>query len=388
MVRNEKNNFISRVFVYCVPLIFQLTNLWGKTILYIGVYLFIFLSFYLLNKKKTIDKRLVFFLIPVTIAYIIMPIFSRQIQLSTLFYYYFIIIFIFVIDISSKVVSDYETESLKWLLIFNSIPLLYQIFSYHNSISNEAVMSVFNGDRFSRVAFGYSHPNFAAMFIVMEILMIYVIMIDAKKKHTKIIGAIAIGICLIPLFATGSRTATYSLSLFMISEILFHLASKYSKYRKEVYSLLLVTVLLIGLIEFGSEILTNSSGRDVHFLNNFRVLQTNGDLWFGAGGGSTSKITAVNGINYSDNWYMTSIINSGLLGFLTMIITFIYMFVKILRAQINETYGVSLFILLFTYSFAENMLFVPGVALSWLAWTFILPNFRLNKKKHFRSVRD
>ncbi|EPZ59911.1 putative membrane protein [[Clostridium] sordellii ATCC 9714] len=34
-------------------------------------------------------------------------------------------------------------------------------------------MSVFTGDRINRATFGYSHANFTAMFIVLEILLMY-----------------------------------------------------------------------------------------------------------------------------------------------------------------------------------------------------------------------
>ncbi|EPZ59910.1 hypothetical protein H477_0743 [[Clostridium] sordellii ATCC 9714] len=99
-------------------------------------------------------------------------------------------------------------------------------------------------------------------------------------------------------------------------------------------------------------------------------MKDNGYLIFGAGGGSTSNINSIEGIRFSDNWYMTNIINSGIIGLTLMLLFITFIFIRIFKNKINDTIGISFFIMMYVYSLSENMLFVPGVALSWFLWTY------------------
>ncbi|WP_195346209.1 O-antigen ligase family protein [Paraclostridium sordellii] len=329
---------------------------------------------YFIGRKKILINEKVFkFILVVSIVYFFCPISSFNIETDTVLYYVFTICFIIVSYIGGTILNEDKNKTINYMIISNSIPLLYQIVVNIDQININTVMSVFTGDRINRATFGYSHANFTAMFIVLEILLMYFRI--KKVKKSKLMNLLMIFL-LGPLLSTGSRSGVYALIVFLISEAFFIFSSKFNKYKNLVYSTLIISLSIFFVLNFGESLVLNSSGRDEILVNNFRVLKDNGYLIFGAGGGSTSNINSIEGIRFSDNWYMTNIINSGIIGLTLMLLFITFIFIRIFKNKINDTIGISFFIMMYVYSLSENMLFVPGVALSWFLWTYVMYAFQ------------
>lgn len=370
MKKSVRLNHIS-FFISLIPFLFQLSSVAGSTFYYRFGYLAILLMYLIFSKNLKISKYYIETVIIISLVYIGMPIISLDLNVEAITYYGMIAIFLLVATIVSENLNKDPINSHKNLLISNSILLLLKIIQSINQINEITIMSVFTGDRFNRASFGFSHPNFAAMFIVMEILMAYNAM--RKRALPKKLGIFIIICCVLPLFSTGSRSALYSLIVFFLSELLFVFLKIFKKYRKMIFVLLFGLGIWVGYKEFATELIIKSSGRYEIILHNIQVLINNGNILFGSGGGSTSNIRNIDGIEFSDNWYMTIVLNYGLFGLVIMLVGLVVIFMAIYKRNFStDSFVISIMIMMIFYSFAENMLFVPGVALSWYFWCIVM----------------
>ena len=367
-----KISHILNILICILPLGFQISSIINNANIYRFIYILIILTGLISVFSKNdffISIKGILFLMIISIVYFIFPSLSFNMHIDTISYYIFIICFIIVTYISGYILTKYKRKVLKRMKILSGSLLFYQILININQITFESLIGVFTGDRFHRAQFGYSHANFAAMFIVFEILLVYFNSKENKKYKFAILEG---AFWMISLLATGSRSAVYSLGVFFISETIFYISRIFKQINKLVYVMIVIILINLAVVYLGEDIMANSSGRDVQIKNNMEVMINEGSVLFGNGGGRVSKINENEGIRFSDNWYMTSIINSGICGLILMLSTIIYIFIRIFKNIKKDTIIVSFYIMMFIYSLSENMLFVPGVLLSWFLWTYTM----------------
>lgn len=358
---------ILTILMCSLPICFQLASITGNSIMYKIVYILISGLFLISNilLPLGIKRSMIIFII----VYLICPLLSFNIKLETLLYFVLVVSFIISCYVGGVLLKGNKGNIIKYLVITNAIPLVYQIIINIEQINARTLMGVFNGDRTHRAIFGYSHSNFAALFIVFEIILIY---IWIKEEGNSILKSTLLIICVVPLFATGSRSAVYCLCAFFALNFILIISSGFKGCKNLVYVFLLVLCASFILFNYGQDLINESSGRKEYLMNNLEVIKQNGSLLLGSGGGSISNINQIKGIRYSDNWYITTIINNGLIGLILMLFFLIYIFIGLLRSRSNDKITISLFIMLCIYSLSENIIFVPGICLSWFLWTYII----------------
>ena len=293
----------------------------------------------------------------------------------------------FILIISLKIVSDGINireyyKLIKITLFNNSIILIFALLTNISEVNSNSIKGVFTGSRASRAMYELGHPNFAAMFIVTEIILMYILWYKEKKIK---FFAISFGFVIF-LLSTGSRTACYSLVIFLIVEILMNIYNnkKLNKNLKNIFLMIIcIFIVLIFLKNNTFEtLLKDSSGRDESIIYNINVLINNGKVLIGYGPVQISTLCInIPEIKISDNWYITQLIRYGLIGMLMVMSCIIIIFKKIIK-YINgdNSYIISLMIMLLFYSSAENVLLVPGVILSWICWIIFYCNIEIYSK--------
>ena len=329
--------------------------------------------------------------IGIIIVYLFLPFLFFTITYNSfktnIFYSMLNIIFLLAVVLTSAEIKKNEYKFiLIGTLISNTIYLGYSIVKNFNQINLQSIQLVFNGNRKGRAYFDFSHPNFAAMFILVEIILIYIVFFKIYKN--KKIGTFFIGFFIIPLLCTGSRTAFYSLILFVGLEIYVNIMEYVDKKIRIIVIILGSGILLFIFSKLTFFLLENSSGRNIALIDNIKLLIENGKLLTGFGPVQISRLKRVIiGLKVSDNWYMTQLIRYGLFGLIIMIICVIY-FIKKSNSlfEKKDKYSINLMIVLLFYSFAENVLFVPGVIVSWISWMIYFCQIELNKN-NYRGIK-
>lgn len=370
----KKNTLLNLVICF-FPAIFQVSNITGNTVFNYMIYILTLCVYYFDGRWRNINKTVFICCLCVFFSYFLVPLASGNSQMQTVLYCAFMILFLLDTYICGKQLcnSDNERFLLVGWLFSNTIPLLYQLFCNRKGYSYSAFMTVFSGVRQGRSYFGYSHPNFAGMFLVMEVVLLYMAVMKAEKKPPKIFLFWGIIFTIFTICMTGSRTSLYCSVLFLVIELSFKFIGVFKKWRKFVYPLFIVFFLAACIMAFGDSIIENSSGRLNLLQSNYRVLLEEGNLLLGTGGLSVSSDKS--NISHSDNWFMTAIINTGLVGFAVTITMILQLFITVSRKHISNSLNstvTSMCLVIIIYSCAENMLFVPGVGISWLVWSLVM----------------
>jgi hypothetical protein len=372
------------LLVVLLPLCFQLDNVLGIAYIYRIMYGLIVLVAILTNNMKLyFSKKLLKVMGIIATVYIMVPLLGFNLDFEVILYGLLALLFVYVIYICGGVVAFNRKDLLFSLLISNSVVMVFQILKNLDEINQNTIMRMFDSNLYNRAYFGFSHPNFAAMFIVEEIILLYFCL--KLSRHSSYYW-LAILTCFVPLMATGSRTAFISILFFFVSELIFKLSPILKKYTRYVYLLGFIVGFLLIINLLGAELVSNSSGRFDQVINNINVLSKNNKILFGLGGGSTSSISSIKGINFSDNWYITCILQYGVIGLGVMLILFLRISSKVFKVSVgNESY-ISLLFVLAIYSIAENMLFTPGVSYSWLSWVLITSEMFPDKQSKTHKV--
>jgi len=370
-----------------IPLIFQiiLRNGMSSSLMYIP-YIIICLAFLFIKRKIKINNYTIKISIGIIIAYLFLPFLFLTITYNNfktnIFYTILNVIFLFaIVLISAEIKKDEYKFILVGTLISNTIYLSYLIILNFNEINLQSIQLVFNGDRKGRANFQLGHPNFAAMFILVTLILIYIVIykIYNMKKSAIILSLLFV----IPLLATGSRTASYSLLLFYILEIYFYILKCCDERIKIILKLVCVLVIIyISYAYFYEYFQENGSGRSGAIIKNIKVLIDNKRILYGFGPIQVSRLKkTIPELAISDNWYITEVIRYGIIGLGIMAYVVILLVKALLKCKGKSNYAVSLLILLLFYSFTENVLFIPGVILSYVCWMIFSCELNLNTNK-------
>ncbi|GFN29858.1 hypothetical protein [Paenibacillus xylaniclasticus] len=370
------------VLLACVPFFNQLVNM-IPGLSYVQYVPYILMVAAFLLDRAPIDmsregKVILFLLVGV---YTISPIIGQTIYkydpIKNLVY--ILLFMIFILSLSTAVsyikYENYKTV-LKTILLGNSILLIMNLLTNMNEINIDNYSWILAGERNSRANFGFSHPNTAGMFLFLEIILIYYV--NKLGCGRWYVWTVLIGLLLPFLLATGSRTA-------VIGTILFFLLSLYSSVLSKANPLIQLAVFfgvivpgfIVMLYQFNLEAFFNeASGRNSNLVHNLNILKEHDAVVFGIAPVNVSDLkTMIDGLTFSDNWYVTHLIQFGLVGMALFVFSlFMVLFVSIRQKRLGI---VTLLIILLFYSGAENVMFIPGVLISWVMWILIFTKLKI-----------
>lgn len=365
---------ILEFFIYLFPLAFQFANISNRSIYYYITYVSLALLFLFFERHHIFTKRILTMHVLIFAAQFLVPMLSGLFTLTTVFYCFFMLLLLFDSYIFGKVFNECKERNkmIRNLFIFNSIILVYEAINNIGAYNMVSFMTVFNNSRSNRAYFGFTHPNFAGAFMCAEVILgyIYAKSLTGKKKYLLFLFAAfwVFSICL-----TGSRTALYSIIIFFGNELIIFISKNcFSKLKNLAYVMFFLIAIILLWEILGTNLSTNYSGRASLLVKNFQTVAESGRLLFGSGGQPTSQ--AVEGIDHSDNWYMTTIINTGIIGLSLYMFFIISSFLSVIKKSrnIKNIPVISLILMISAYSLGENVLFIPGVELSWLVWSIIM----------------
>ncbi len=282
------------------------------------------------------------------------------------------IIFMLVLRVYSK---KYGMEFiLKNLIIGNSIGLTYSFLCNLNSFTHDNLKWITSANRTYRAHFGYSHANFAAMFIFSNILMIYVYYYIIKNE-CRWRGVILIVIFTIIMLFTGSRTAVLCEGIFLLLEIIRNILKRVNLWLKIfliclIIIILIVTGIFLNIYGFNVSLDLESLYVRINSLKNNISILKGKSLFFGNGAINISSMQDyVSNMKISDNWYITAMLMYGIIGVIIMLFNVFYIVINSIKMK--NYFIVNLIITFIIYSTMENVLFVPGALISMLFWGLI-----------------
>lgn len=363
-----------------IPIGYQIVNVYNlnSNWIYLGFIIINVLFLFKLKGKIPINKKVLFISGNFIIAYILIPILFNTIGnvnlKNSILYMGLFLLFINALTIITLFLKkeDYKNILIS-TLIGNSLFLVFMIFLNINQINSGTVLSIITGNRPIRADFSFGHPNTAAMFIFIEILLIYLIFIDIFNK--KIMGNTLIVMFILPLLATGSRTSLYSLLLFFVLELyrkkIYKIKSNYKKFF--VFTIVLpVGIFLLSKFDL-TTFLNSSSGRNEFVKYNINYIMASNRLIMGFGPTPvTSMRDFLPELVITDTWYITHILSFGIISLGIIMVNIIYLLIIFIKnINVKNGHVISLIIVLLFYSGAENVLFIPGTIISWFFWMII-----------------
>jgi hypothetical protein len=274
---------------------------------------------------------------------------------------------------------------IKSFLYGNSIVLTIMILLNINRVFNPSYYYwILAGTRSDRLDFGFFHPNTVAMYLYIQIILLFFMYLLVKNMKYIFISVIY----LLSLFPTGSRTGVYCTLITLTLFILFSLIGKLDKKIKIVMIPLLFPMIIYGLSKINwSSIWTDSSGRDVHFSHNLNYLKESNNFLFGIGPVNITNIQSYNSlIQITDNWYLINTIMFGVISTVLFCVFIVWVLIKQINILFNNIYpgiislGISFLIGMLIYSLFENVLYNPGVILSCVFWPIVLSILNINIK--------
>lgn len=376
-------NKLSLFFIMVIPFWYQLSAIISLGSLLYLPYILIILSVLINFKCYKFNKKLLHLLIVLIIAYIIVPLIFYLINKSSFInisYLILQIIFIFALFLSGNIINDGNFYGvIKGLLISNSLILFFNIVANIDEINMTHILSIFSETRINRASFSFPHPNMAAIYIFIEIILFYIY----SRKKLKVINLIFIIIGLLCLLlATGSRTAIISIILFFILEIIKVILYKFEFLsRISIFFLVILPIFLFSILCFDfKEIISNTSGRDYYLSYNIAYLIQTNKILYGIGIIPLTEISVyMPQLMITDNWYVSHIICYGFYSLLILIYAIIYLFYKLKKnLDAGNYYILFLLIVLLFYCTAENVFFVPGVLMSFIFWLLFIYTVKEN----------
>lgn len=383
----KDNRYVKSILllIALIPFLNQFNNTYGGLgyLIYVP-YIMIIVVANLYRKKEdsTISNNSLIQIVVVLLlfSYTISPVLGLTIfkytPLENIIYialFYIFIIFLFNIY---KIIDSKEkyNELLKYITIGNSLILIINLTLNINEIQYIDFNTILTNERAIRASFGINHPNTTAMYILIEMLLIYLFIIKEKKK--KKIGFIIILILSVFLIATGSRTANICLIIFILLEVYSNITKRLNKYIRVNIFLVMLSIGILFLVyksDFSS-LLNSMSGRDRAFINNLYAIKEYGNILVGIAPTSIMVLNNQCMLDFADNWYIVQMIQFGILGIIPIFVTIIILLTRFMKYR--NTMMVNLILVMLVYSTAERVLFVPGVNLSVILWILIVINIQ------------
>lgn len=329
------------------------------------------------DKKRTLNRNNKILYLKLLSLYLILPFLTFNIgQVNMISGISYILLNLIYIS-SILIISMYSNKEnfmlmLKKFIIGNSIGLIFALLTHLNQINMNNLSWILGGARISRADFGMSHPNFAGAFLFANIIALYLYNKFSKEKNKTIYFLIVF--FNIMLVFTGSRTAIMIQILFYFLDQLLYALRKINKYlRQSIYFLLGIFILLSLIYNINIDIGIDLNSIEDRFSNliwNLKLLESKNRILIGIGPiNIRSLVQYLDGMKVSDNWYITTIVTHGLIGLIIMIRIIISTMKNIIKNK-NITMGI-FFICICIYALFENVLFVPGVLLSFFTWFIV-----------------
>lgn len=385
------------MLVSAIPIFYQISHFeFGIGIPYIQYIPILIICLLPIIFKKSLliflSLQAKFLMLAVFLNYLLIPLISFNVgstnpilELSNIILNF---VFLFsIIIIASRVNRvDIFENYMRYFLIGNSIVLTLGIILNFSDLFNVNNYSwLFNDTRDSRAYFSFGHPNFAGIFLLIEILLLLYLFIKIKSKYLLFL----LLFYLFALLATGSRTSFYGLIIFCVMYMYFFICYKTSKKLRLLIINMSIWLLIVyfGLIYDWKELLSDSSGRDTLLIHNLNELVKDGNLLTGIGPINYTSI-AVFYPNYqmSDNWYVTNTMLYGVFGTISFVfvtlISIIYLFLIHSNSKNYKelNFVKSLTICILIISFFENLLYIPGVIVSFFFWLTALSVGNIGKR--------
>lgn len=321
----------------------------------------------------------------------IVPVIVFHIEsLSSFIYVGLLILFIFVMDISGKTLRENTHKIINMWVYIGIFVVGFLVVRNFGEINSETITGVlYAGDiqliRY-RAKFGFHHSNFAAIGITTLLFCIYLKFKYACSRNERRFSVLLVILLFIPLLCTGSRTALISFGIFVISEIIFKIVGVIENKRVQfllgVIGIGFLIIASINIVNTNSmsaeEFSTLTSGRYGTILENIKILEKEGKLWFGntvTQVSSANKALSAIGASTSDNWYYLQIARFGVVGLVLMIFAIIAIFSRLIRGWRyfgTDSVAVSSLLSLLVYGFGENVVYNQGVSICAVVWIFIL----------------
>lgn len=372
------------LLIIIIPLLYQIIGLQGINVEYIqyipimiiNVLLCIYFCKYRVYIRK-ISLRLANIII---FGIILLPLITfnfdpLNFKPGFLYSILYINLIIFIILLSSYMRGGKFKATILDLLIGNSLILIMNIILNINklsiSICIQNLIGIFNDIKFVEF-FGYKHSNLAALYILLEILLIYIYSKVSSGFLNKYKNIIIVFFILV-LMRTGSRTAIIVTIIYSIFNILYKLINKLNgKYK-------LLICIFLGILTFMLYVFLSQKNIDLAESIDERVLMVgqvmeymNNNNSFINGIGPTS-VTGIKeyiiNINPPDNGYITLLIQYGIIGLISVVIVLLILIYK--NNKISNSDNIALIISLLIYSLTEAVLFVPGVLISVIVWVIV-----------------
>lgn len=371
---------IIKFLTMCIPIFYNLTDqgLFPKYSQYIP-FVFIVIFMIISKERVIVEHSVKVVVLLIFLTYVCIPIISFNFGKNNIVFesLYMGLNIIFVLAlISLRVYSKKYGDKciIKSLMIGNSFGIIYPLLCNFNDFNYNNLRWIGSSSRASRANFGYSHANFAAMFIFFNILIIYIYFFIIGNNK-KVFATILINLFIIIMLFTASRTAILCVGIFFLLEVMKNILQRLN-WAQRIFIIclsgitLIILIIAINIYNVRIELdLTSLYVRISNLRNNINILNKNSFLLGNGGVNISSMHNYITNMRISDNWYITTILMYGSVGLMIMIINIIY----ILRSSIkNKNYFmVNLIITFIIYSTMENIMFVPGVLISMLFWGII-----------------
>lgn len=381
------------MIVTSIPILYQIVGLEHSEYKYIQYIPILFLNLaliYYFGKNKIKIKKefkiiffilfIAIFLVPLVMSKITQTMFVENFK-YTVFYINFVIV---IILLANYMVVDNYKKVIGSCLLGNTIILGINIIkdidkiSLENCVYNIVYLFKFL-DKKEILSFGFNHQNFAAMFIIIEIFLLYKLKQSFDKMNLFLKFVINLSMCLwlIPLLATSSRGAIMGVLLFGISNLTFLCLLKGKIHTKIIISTLIILAFYVFLGSVNFNKITFAESMKIRTSDSsklFYYLMENDKIITGLGPVDNTEVYAPNtGIAKTvDNGYLAFEAQYGIIGLGLVLSAMGYTFYINIKRKNNE--NCALIVTILIYSCIENVLFIPRVLMCLLVWVFIVNN--------------
>lgn len=328
------------------------------------------------NFLRRIPKNILYILILFLIVFLGIPTFAfRILDMNGLFFATGLVVFAMTTAIIGQYMATDYKRYIYGFTVANQMHLIYSSFNHIYEFNSRTILSVLYATdnhvytfRY-RAWLGFSHPNWIALFFLMQMILLFACTKICEKKRKKYL-IILIFLNAIPLLCTGSRTAIINCILFFLINTVISSRHAYQrKLRIYAFGIFLFIVGVFALLSYTERIAEFSSGRVELVID--RIAGVN-SLWFGNRVNSTS----VDVTNIIENYYVTHILRFGLLSLLIFLYAkyrFWFYGVKQMLNDSQLSWIPVFFIVMLVYGMGEAVVFNQAVSLSFLflvvSWT-------------------
>lgn len=254
------------------------------------------------------------------------------------------------------------TKFVKYSYFSLAFVLLYCYIQNFDSLSIlNYINNIFSRDDRYRVAYGFYHANATGNICLCALMISFVLLALLKLKidsqlyysNSKLLKNITVKliyvldtIIVIMLLSSGSRSSISGFAIFVLLNFYFKIDKlAFIKYKglARLFKNICILAIVISLVSVNDlpsfDSILKLSNRSENFTVNFPTLINSGKLWTGLGyveaGLFGSGLGSYNTF-YVDNFYLYTLLTSGIIGLVMMIFIIVYIAVRIIKSQQME----------------------------------------------------